>query len=176
MNYTTTIGDHTFEIEIDEEGKVIVNDKPTPIDLRPIVEDEVFSLLVGEKSYGVIAERQEDTWLVLVDGERHEVLVEDERAKKLAKMGGKSRGPAGEVQITAPMPGLVVKVLAEVGQPIASGNGVLILEAMKMENELRAPWDGVVKEIRCEAGQTVDQGQVLAVLGAATEERPQNTE
>ncbi|NOZ06138.1 MAG: acetyl-CoA carboxylase biotin carboxyl carrier protein subunit [Chloroflexi bacterium] len=170
MNYTTTVGDHTFEIEIDEHGQVIVDGEPTPVDLRAIIEDEAFSLLVGENSYEVIAERQEDVWFMLVDGERHEVLVEDERAKKLAKMGGKSRGPAGEVQITAPMPGLVVKVLVEAGEPIASGAGVLILEAMKMENELRAPWDGIVKEIRCEGGQTVDQGQVLAVLGAATEE------
>jgi biotin carboxyl carrier protein len=170
MNYTTTVDDQAFEIKIDDEKSVTVSGEPVSVDLRPIVEDEVFSLLVGEKSYEVIAERQEDHWIVLVDGERHEVLVEDERAKKLAKMGGKSRGPAGEVQITAPMPGLVVKVLAEAGQAVTSGAGVVILEAMKMENELRAPWDGIVKEIRCEAGQTVDQGQVLAVLGSAAKE------
>lgn len=170
MNYTTTVGDRAFEIQIDEENQVVVDGQPLPVDLRPIVEDEVFSLLVGEQSYEVIAERHEGLWRVLVDGERHEVLVEDERAKRLAKLGGKTRGPAGKAQITAPMPGLVVRVLVNAGEPVAAGEGVLILEAMKMENELRALWDSVVEEVRCEEGATVDQGQVLIVLGAAKEE------
>jgi biotin carboxyl carrier protein len=63
------------------------------------------------------------------------------------------------------MPGLVVGVPAKVGEPVKMGQGVVILEAMKMENEIRAPRDGVVKAVRVAPGQAVEQGQVLAVIG-----------
>jgi biotin carboxyl carrier protein len=66
--------------------------------------------------------------------------------------------------IVAPMPGLVVRVEVEVGQHVKAGQGVVVVEAMKMENELKAPGDGVIAEIRAKTGETVEKGAVLLVL------------
>jgi biotin carboxyl carrier protein len=76
-------------------------------------------------------------------------------------------GPAahGPGRIAAPMPGRVVRVLAAIGQEVARGDGVVVVEAMKMENELTAPRDGIITEIGVEEGQTVQGGVTLAVIG-----------
>jgi biotin carboxyl carrier protein len=79
-------------------------------------------------------------------------------------MGTPARVPSGEVAVKAPMPGLVVAVAATSGQEVKIGQGLIILEAMKMENELRAPRAGRVKAIRVSPGQVVDKDQVLVVI------------
>lgn len=73
-------------------------------------------------------------------------------------------GASGPAQVRAPMPGRVVRVLAPVGQPVQAGQGVIVVEAMKMENELRAPRDGVVTEVRAALGASVEAGAVLVVI------------
>lgn len=163
--YTTVVGDRPFEVVIHTDGRVEVDGQVLAVDLQHIADEQVWSLLVEHHSYEVYTEFVEGQWRVLVDGERHEVVVEDERLRRLKALGTKSATPAGDIQIKAPMPGLVVKVLVVEGRPVAANQPVVILEAMKMENELRAPRAGRVKSIRVQPGQTVDQGQVLLVLG-----------
>ncbi|NJE05907.1 acetyl-CoA carboxylase biotin carboxyl carrier protein subunit [Thermococcus sp. M36] len=72
---------------------------------------------------------------------------------------------AGEGVVTAPMPGKILKILVKEGENVKTGQGLLILEAMKMENEIPAPKDGVVKKILVKEGDTVDTGQTLIELG-----------
>ena len=72
--------------------------------------------------------------------------------------------PAGTKKIVAPMPGLVVRLNVSVGDSVIVGQGLVVVEAMKMENELKAPADGVVASIAVQPGQTVDKGAVLLVL------------
>jgi biotin carboxyl carrier protein len=90
--------------------------------------------------------------------------VEDER---LRRAGARRQLVAeeGEAEVTSPMPGLVVAVLAEVGQAVQAGQGLLILEAMKMENEIRSPRTGVVEWVGVTPGQRVGQDELLVRVG-----------
>jgi biotin carboxyl carrier protein len=85
----------------------------------------------------------------------------DERTRHIQSLTGAAAGDRGAAPLKAPMPGLVVRVLAEPGQDVTRGAGVVVLEAMKMENELKAPADAKVKTVRVRAGEAVEKGQVL---------------
>jgi pyruvate carboxylase subunit B len=78
----------------------------------------------------------------------------------LAKVELKS----GPFSVRAPMPGRLAKILVKVGETVAPGRGLVVVEAMKMENEIRAPRAGVVKDLRCTEGATVDAGEDLVIL------------
>ncbi len=109
------------------------------------------------------------TYEIYVGGQRFEVKAEDERAKLLAGLI-KGGDHSGEAAIHAPMPGLVVGVLMEAGAEVKAGQPVVVLEAMKMENDLASPINGKIKEILVNKGQTVDLGDVLVVIGNDAEE------
>lgn len=93
-----------------------------------------------------------------------QVQVEDERTRKLNTGRKAPAVPHGELAIKAPIPGLVVKVLAEEGDAIEDGQAIVIVEAMKMENEIRAIRTGRVKEIKVSEGQRVEQNETLLLL------------
>jgi biotin carboxyl carrier protein len=129
-----------------------------------------FSLIIDGKSYEVFARRLPDqdengseVYEILLAGQRFEVQVEDEREKALAG-SARSKRDSGEAAIRAPMPGLVIGVPLEVGAKVTRGQTVVVLEAMKMENDLGSPIAGTLKEVKVSTGQTVNQGDVLAVI------------
>lgn len=129
-----------------------------------------YSLIIAGKSYEVFARRinkpgagNGQTYEIELTGQHFEVQVEDEREKALAG-AAKSLHELGEVIVHAPMPGLVLDVPLEIGASVARGETVLVLEAMKMENDLAAPRSGTIKEVRVNKGQTVNQGDVLVVI------------
>jgi biotin carboxyl carrier protein len=135
------------------------------VDLQHVADKAIYSMLVGGRSHEVYATREEGVWRILLDGERYEVAVEDERTRRLKELQKDDTKLVGDVQVKAPMPGMVVGVLVEVGQSIAANSPLIILEAMKMENEIRAPRAGTVKEIRSQPRQAVELDQVLLILG-----------
>ncbi|NWJ98178.1 MAG: acetyl-CoA carboxylase biotin carboxyl carrier protein subunit [Chloroflexi bacterium] len=90
--------------------------------------------------------------------------VETERQHRLSALAPRDNLLAGELVVKAPMPGLVTTIAVEIGQIVAKGDRLMVLEAMKMENELRSPKAGTVKTIHIEAGQTVEQNRPLLVL------------
>ncbi|WP_165423658.1 biotin/lipoyl-containing protein [Ktedonosporobacter rubrisoli] len=187
MPYIATVNKQAYHIDTGENGQrnsVTVEDKAYAIDwqqLAPLVADAQghasqegqggrYSLLINGISYEIFARRitrpeQKDsqTYEIELAGQRFEVTVEDERAKLLAGLVRSTAGQ-GEAAVQAPMPGLVVGVSVEEGATVSAGQTVVILEAMKMENDLPAPISGVVKEIRVSKGQTVDQGDALVVI------------
>jgi biotin carboxyl carrier protein len=130
----------------------------------------LYTLLIEGKSYEIFARRlhkpdeQEGmTYEIVVAGQRFEVHVEDERERTL--LGSlKSAHETGEIKVYAPMPGLVLNVVKAVGEEVERGETVVILEAMKMENDLATPHGGTVKEVLVNRGQTVNQGDVLVVI------------
>ena len=111
--------------------------------------------------------RPREAW---VAGLRTHVDVQTEQEARLAAALGKGTAGAGSGSLTAPMPGRVVKVLVSVGQSVVHGAPVMIVEAMKMENELQAPTSGVVRMIAVSEGATVDAGQVLMEIEAAQDQ------
>lgn len=127
-------------------------------------EPNVYSLLVNGRSYDVhidATEEDEERLTVHLLSEIIRVRATDARRHRVARVDS---GPAGMVQITAPMPGRVLKVLAPEGTEVKRGDGIIVLEAMKMENELKAPRDGTVTSVVVEQGQGIEGGALLATI------------
>ena len=164
MKYTALINAKAYTIEIGANNTVLVNGEPHAVDFRSIDGTTLFSLLMDNGSWEVLVERTGDEYRVVIDGELHIVDVQDERTRKLAKAEAKTAAAAGDVSVKAPMPGLVRGVNVSVGDSVAAKQSIIILEAMKMQNDLRAPRAGIVKEIRVKEGEAVNQGQVLVVI------------
>jgi biotin carboxyl carrier protein len=97
-----------------------------------------------------------------VEGEAYSIRVEEETRYIIRTRGG-TAGAGGQV-LKAPMPGRVVLVEVALGQAVQPGDGLVILEAMKMENEFKATAAGTVREVRVQAGQTVNPGEVIVVI------------
>jgi biotin carboxyl carrier protein len=109
---------------------------------------------------------QEGRYLVEVGGERYEVLVEEE-ARYRIRTRAQAGGGRGTRWLTAPLPGRVTHVAVRVGDQVRAGDPLLVIEAMKMENEFRAGGPGVVTEVRVAPGQAVNAGDVLVVIDTA---------
>jgi biotin carboxyl carrier protein len=99
-------------------------------------------------------------------GERVEVAVQDERSREIAAVSGKTQPGAGGGTVHAPMPGLVVRIEVAEGQQVDAGAGLVVVEAMKMENELRAPRPGMVQTVHVAVGQAVEKGASLVTLAS----------
>ena len=127
-------------------------------------EPHVYSLLIDGCSYDVHIdedENDEETLAVHLMSNVVRVQATDARKRRIAKS---ETGPAGLARLTAPMPGRVVSVLAPEGTEVARGDGIIVLEAMKMENEIKAPRDGTVTSVLVEAGQGIESGALLATI------------
>lgn len=163
MKYFARVGQNEYEVEIVGE-QVLVNGEVVDVDLRQSGAPELYSLLFNGRSYEMLIEAERFTYGVTLRGERFEVQVEDERTRRLNEGRKMPALPDGELAVTAPIPGLVVKVLVAAGDLIQEDEPLVILEAMKMENEIRARRGGVVKKVEVAAGQRIEQNGILLVL------------
>jgi len=170
MKYITTINDEEFNIEIEHNNQIVVNGERYEIDFQHLPDGDVLSLLLNNRSLEAVVEARDDVWDVLAKGELYTVKVQDERAYRLAKARDVVGDVSGEAQIKSPMPGLIVAVPVAEGQLVQKGDQVIILESMKMENELRAPKSGVVARVHVEPSASVEKDQVLLVIVDAEEQ------
>ena len=170
MRYISTINGERYEIDIDQEDRIRVNGEPYQVDVEFLSESGVLSLLLDNQSIEAIIEQRGDSWEVLIQGELYTVLVQDERAFRLAKERGASFDAGGDAIVKSPMPGLIIAVLVEEGQSVEKGEKVVVLESMKMENELRAPREGVVSHISTSPGASVEKGQALVTISSSPDE------
>ena len=161
MKYITTIDDRQFTVEIIDEKHVSVDGKIYEIDFESVAGQPVYSLIVDGRSHESYIYQGDDNWQVLIRGRLYPVTVEDERERRLRAAAGGGVAETGEFHLRAPMPGLVVAIPIAEGQPVKRGQVILILESMKMQNELKAPRDGTIGRIRVRAGETVEQKQTL---------------
>lgn len=166
MKYVATVGGQEYVVSIEGSDEVVVCGTPRTVHLEKIDGDSLFSLLIDTTSYEAFVERHKDKYYVTVEGNRYEVLVEDERLRRLGRRGGAGRGEVGAATVRSPMPGVVVTVPVQAGQTIKAGDSVAVLEAMKMENEIRSPRDGVVESVHVTPGQKVDLNDIIARIGA----------
>lgn len=162
MRYFVTVNGRTVEVAV-AAGRVVVDGREMQVDLRDVPGTTVRHLLLDGRSYPVVAAARDngEGWAIHVAGEQFEVEAVDERTRTIRDMTGRAAGPRGPRPVRAPMPGLVVRVEVEPGQQVQPGQGVAIIEAMKMENELRADGAGVVARVLVTAGQAVEKGAVL---------------
>ncbi len=164
MKYEVTVEGETFHIEIEDEGKVFVNGQAHAVDMQNIDDLSLYSLLVDNNSYETFIEEEKGQFQVLLHtGEMYSVQVKGGRPRP-TMVKRPLEVPRGEVTIKAPMPGLVVDVLAVEGQQIVAGEVLVILESMKMENELRAQWDGIVQIVHVHPGDVAGQDQALVTV------------
>src|SRR5258706_3445736 len=160
MKYITTIDGKEFNVEIIDETHVRIKDQIREVDFESVSGQPVYSVIIGGKSYEAYIYPDEKDWQVLLRGRLFQAIVEDEREKRLRAAGSKV-AEGGEFHLKAPMPGLVVAIPVEEGQVVKQGQVLLVLESMKMQNELKAPRDGTVARIRVKAGETVERTQTL---------------
>jgi biotin carboxyl carrier protein len=161
MKYISTVNDTEYLIEIIDERHISVNGRTITVDFNSVSGQPVYSLIVDGRSFEGFVYPGEEEWEVLIMGRQFPIKVEDEREKRLRAAAGGSVSDTGEYHLKAPMPGMVVSILVEEGQKIEKGKVLLILESMKMQNELKSPRDGTVGRMRVKPGESVEQRQTL---------------
>lgn len=164
MRYYVTLDGRTFEVDL-TGATPTVDGTPVHAELAAVPGTALKSLLADGRSYTLLAHAGErrGAWHLAIGPERFALDVVDERTRAIREMTG-GADAAVEKAVLAPMPGLVVRVEVEPGQHVRAGQGVVVVEAMKMENELKAPADGTVARIEVQPGQTVEKGATLLVL------------
>ena len=164
MKFAAQTGGETIPVEIaGAEGRftVAIGDERLAVDARETGEG-IWSILLAGASHVADVTEQDGVYVVDVEGERYAIRVEEE-TRYIIRTRGAQGGDRGQV-LKAPMPGKVTLIGVAVGQVVAPGDGLIVLEAMKMENEFKAQVAGTVKEIRVAAGQVVNPGDVLLVI------------
>jgi biotin carboxyl carrier protein len=161
MRYYVTVAGRSFEVELSPD-ETRLDGQPVSAEVARVAATDVRSLLLDGASHRLIARRRgAGGWSLQLGGRGFDVEVLDERTRAIREMTGASAGHAGPRPIRAPMPGLVVKVEVGEGDTVQEGQGVVIVEAMKMENELRAEGPGMVSRVLVSEGEAVEKDQVL---------------
>ena len=161
MKYFVTIAGREFQVTVDGD-QVSVNDQPFVAHLSSIEGTPLKHLVLGDRSFTLpFGGAGGGRWTMGFQGETWVAEVVDERTRHIRSLTGAGEEKRSGGQLKAPMPGLVVRVDVVVGQPVRAGAGMVVLEAMKMQNELRAQAEGTVSVVRVQPGQAVEKGQVL---------------
>jgi pyruvate carboxylase subunit B len=165
MKYFVRVGARELVVEVDGD-QVRVDGQSISARLVVTSGSPMVRLLMdGQHHELAVAGRSPDGWRLIDRGTLREVEALDERTRHIRSLAGSGAiEPTGGV-VKAPMPGLVVRLLVAEGDQVAAGQGLVVLEAMKMENELKAPAAGVVRSIRATPGSAVEKGSVLVDLG-----------
>jgi biotin carboxyl carrier protein len=165
MNYIATIGEREVKVTVKEIGvaryMVTGAEKEYLVDAHQ-VQDSVWSILYGTESFEVDVQGRDDEYEVLIGGDCYKFSLMNEQRKALIRAGGK--GAAGKALVTSPMPGKVLTLLVAEGEEVQTDQGVIVVEAMKMENELKSAVTGKVKEIFVKEGEVVELGSKLLLV------------
>jgi biotin carboxyl carrier protein len=167
VKYFVKVGGKELELEID--GETVTIDGTS---FRAHVEDLAGTplqiLSAGNEVHRVLARRGDHRgqYDLSIDGFRFTVEALDERARAIRELSGASTRASGPAHLVAPMPGLIVRVNVHEGDQVRPGQGLVVMEAMKMENELKATAAGVVRRIVVGAGSAVEKGTVLLEIGS----------
>jgi biotin carboxyl carrier protein len=165
MKYFVRVNGEEHEVLLDAEG-VHIDGDDIAAQVIPIEGTPVRMVTIGNQLHRVVVRPggTRGAYTLWLDGHRFEVEALDERARAIRELSGATAGPTGPAPIRAPMPGLVVRINAQVGDEVQAGQGLVVMEAMKMENELRVQAAGRVKAILVTTGTAVEKGMLLIEL------------
>ena len=176
MKFWALLGDgakrHELDLEVRVEGDQLVLEterESVSAHVVSLPDGESYSLLVDGRSFEVAIQEEAEATQVLLDGRRFRVAVRSPLEKTLREVAHADPGRAGTV-LEAPMPGLIVALRAEPGMAVTRGQALVVMEAMKMQNELQAEADGLVHAVHVQLGETVEAGHKLVTLVPSADE------
>jgi biotin carboxyl carrier protein len=165
MNYLITIGGKKFEVVVNGDlSPVTINGREVKVDYRHLRGGRLYSVLADNVNYEFALERANGGFEAWHGSGVIRVDVSDEKTERLKSLTSGISGGDRASTLKAPMPGLILKIEVEVGQRVRKGDGLLIVEAMKMENELKAHTSGTIKDIKVKPGEPVEKNQVMIVF------------
>jgi biotin carboxyl carrier protein len=166
VKYVVELNARRKTVSIEPEGVRYEDDPPIHGELSDIEGSPVRMVKLGTHVYRVVGEKRQGRgkYTLWVDGYRFEAEALDERTRSIRDLSAATAGSTGPAPIIAPMPGLIVRVNVSVGDRVEAGQGLVVMEAMKMENELRAIAAGVVKSVEVSPGTAVEKGTLLVAL------------
>ena len=165
MKYVATHGGTSQVVEItggDGRYEVTIGDRSFEVDGR-FSADGIYSLLIGGVSHVAAVVDRDGTRVVDVGGQTYEVLVEEQSRWIIRTHGGAAGASRGQT-LLAPLPGKITHIAVRAGQQVQVGDPLIVIEAMKMENEFKAATAGTVLEVRVHPGQAVNPGDTLVVI------------
>jgi pyruvate carboxylase subunit B len=165
MKYFVRVGQAQHEIALDGET-VTLDGKAFKAHVEDIPGTPLQLLSVGNERFRILARRgaERGAYDISIEGHRLPVEALDERARVIRQLSGASKKRAGAGNLVAPMPGLVVRINVKEGDAVRAGQGLVVMEAMKMENELRASANATVKRVAITPGSAVEKGALLLEL------------
>jgi biotin carboxyl carrier protein len=165
VKYLVDVAGRTVEVDLDANG-VRVDGTEVEAHLADLPGTPIALLTIGDEVHRVAVTRgaSRGRYALSLDGWRYDVEALDERTHAIRQLSAATSGPVGPAPLIAPMPGLIVRVNVEVGSVVQAGQGLIVMEAMKMENELRSSSAGVVKAVRVKPGVAVERGTTLVEL------------
>jgi pyruvate carboxylase subunit B len=160
------LNDQRKAVTLDPDGVRYEAAPPVPAELSDIEGSPVRMVKIGTHVYRVVAQKRQGRgrYTLWVDGYRFETEALDERTRAIRDLSAERAGPTGPAPIMAPMPGLIVRVSVKAGDRVEAGQGIVVMEAMKMENELRATAAGTVRSVEVSPGTAVEKGALLVAL------------
>lgn len=165
MKYIVDVGGSRLVVALDPEG-LSVDGQPVAAHLAEVPRTPLCVLTVADAVHSVRVRRGEGrgSYTLWLGGYRFDAEAVDERTRAIRDLDVERSASSGPAPLVAPMPGLVVRVLVEEGAVVQAGEGLVVMEAMKMENELRASAPAVVKRVHASAGAAVEKGALLIEL------------
>ncbi|MDQ6689193.1 MAG: acetyl-CoA carboxylase biotin carboxyl carrier protein subunit [Gemmatimonadota bacterium] len=166
MRYVVRLNDERKSVTLGADGVSYEDAGPAHAELSDIEGTPIRMVKLGTQVYRVVALRRQGRGLytLWIDGYRFEAEALDERTRAIRDLSAATTGPVGPAPVRAPMPGLIVRINVKVGDRVQAGQGLVVMEAMKMENELRATASGTVRSVEVAPGTAVEKGALLIGL------------
>jgi len=161
MSYSFKSNNKVYKIDFDEEGEEFFfefKDERKPLDYKKL-DDYLYSIIINGKSHYIAVSKKGKHIQVFFQGNLFNFETVSEREEKRGGFTG-----SGANEISSPMPSRIVKILKKIDDEVEENEGVIVVEAMKMESELKSPLSGKIKDIKVKEGDTVEGGTVLVVI------------